>query len=143
MTSVISARYARRCMRRVHATNPGDSQLDEHFSQYPLSLLWNARQLPQGNGFAAAVASSSKAPEVCGGGLQRSSGTAAAGAPASTVELSMVMLWLVLHETRGSKGAPETVPCGPRAAAPAAAEARLRNAAKSASKNEQGPRARV
>ena len=104
MTSVISPRYARRCRRRARATNPGDSQLDEHFSQYPLSLLWNARQRPQGNGFAAAVVSSSKAPEVCGGGLQRSSGTAAAGAPASTVELSMVMLWLVLHETRGRKG---------------------------------------
>ena len=68
--------------------------------QYPLSSLWNARQLLQGNGFAAAVASSSKAPEVCGGGLQRSSGTAAAGAPASAVRLSMTMLWLVLRDQR-------------------------------------------
>jgi len=90
MTSVISARYARRCRRRVHATNPGDSQLDEHFSQYPLSLLWNARQLPQGYGFAAAVASSSKELDTgpVSSSVERSDG-AAVGASAA---LSMMQL---------------------------------------------------
>jgi len=85
MTSVISARYARRCKRRVHATKPGDSQLDEHFSQYPLSLLWNALQLLQGYGFAAAVVSSSKELDTrpVSSSVERSDG-AAVGASAST-----------------------------------------------------------
>ena len=91
MMSVMSARYARRCRRRICATSPGDSQLDEHFLQYPLSSLWNALQRPQGNGLAAAPASSSNELDsgTASSLVERRDG-AAVGASASTEALSML-----------------------------------------------------
>ena len=71
----MSARYARRWSRAARG-DVGGSQVSEHAEQKPLSLPWNVAQLLHGYGAAAANSSSSKAPEPCGGGLQRSSGTA-------------------------------------------------------------------
>mmetsp|Transcript_7310 Transcript_7310/g.19041 ORF Transcript_7310/g.19041 Transcript_7310/m.19041 type:complete len:207 (+) Transcript_7310:3967-4587(+) len=94
--TVMSARYARRWSRAARAATSGGNQVSEHAEQKPLSLPWNAAQLLHGYGAAAANSSSSRASEPCGGGLQRSSGTAsnverdgaAVGASASTA-LSM------------------------------------------------------
>ena len=109
MTSVISAGYVRRCRRRARADEPrSDSQLDEHFYANTHFVVVE-RQRPQGNGFAAAVVSSSKAPEVCGGSVfgHRRGGRAASTA-LSIMQLLQHSDVCVLQEA--AERCPELVP---------------------------------
>ena len=120
--TVMSARYARRWRRAARAATSGGSQVSEHAEQKPLSLPWNVAQLLHGYGAAAANSSSSRAPELCGGGLQRPS-TAAAGA--STAGLSMMLCTAAARRGQWQPSAPETVSCSLRAA-PAGSDAKAR-----------------